>query len=59
MQSNQLSDTEDRIIESNEADQKREGKILDHERRLKELVTLSKTGGKDSRAGSEIGILRN
>lgn len=46
-------------METNEADQKREGKILDHEHRLKELVMLSETGGQDSSAGSEIGILRN
>lgn len=47
------------LLESNETNKEREGKILDHECRLKELVMLSETGGEDIRAGSETGILRN
>ena len=33
----QISDIEDKIMENNEAEKKRERKVLDHECRLKEL----------------------
>jgi len=33
----QISDIEDKIMEKNEAENEREGKILDHEGRLREL----------------------
>ena len=34
----QISDIEDKIMENNEAEKKREGKILDHECRHRNLV---------------------
>jgi len=37
-----ISDIEDRIVENNEAEQKRERKILDHKSRLWELSDSTK-----------------
>ena len=37
-----ISDTEDKIMENNEAEKKREPKVMDHEGRLRELNNLLK-----------------
>ena len=43
----QISDTEDKIMENYEAEKKRERKVMDHEGRLRELSNLLKCSNID------------